>query len=144
MKWLRNLKISTRALNRARARTLLSASSMTIGIAAMFMLLSLAAGSERAFEQALESMGRNLLAVGSVRKESDALRGKGRRYQTLTMGDWQAIGSEVSETIALVHTISSDKSKGVFPSLVSDLDSAVSHCKTGIYVGQALEDHESP
>ena len=51
--------------------------------------------AEKAFQQALESMGRNLLAVGSVRKESDALRGKGRRYQTLTMDDWQAIDSEV-------------------------------------------------
>ena len=95
MRSLRNLKFSTRALNRARARTLLSASSMTIGIAAMFMLFSLSAGSEKAFEQALESMGKNLLAVGSVQKASGALRGRGTRFQTLTAGDWQAISREV-------------------------------------------------
>ena len=47
---------------------------MTIGIAAMFILFSLGAGAEKAFESALSSMGKNLLAVGSVRRETDALR----------------------------------------------------------------------
>ena len=95
MKWLRNLKLSTRALYRARARTLLSASSMTIGIAALFILFSLSAGAEKSFEKALESMGKNLLAIGSVRKESNALRGKGQRFQNLTLDDWRAISSQV-------------------------------------------------
>ena len=95
MRWFRNAAFSLRALNRARVRTVLSASSMTIGIAAMFILLSLSAASERAFEAALASMGKNLLAVGSVRRETDALRGQGRRFQTLTLDDWRAISSEV-------------------------------------------------
>jgi len=69
---------------------------MTVGIAAMFMLLSLAAGAEKTFEDALSSMGRNLLAVGSVRRETDALRGQGRRVQTLTLDDWRALSSEVT------------------------------------------------
>jgi ABC-type antimicrobial peptide transport system permease subunit len=68
---------------------------MTVGIAAMFILFSLAAGAEKAFEDALSSMGKNLLAIGSVRKETDALRGKGRRFQTLTLDDWRALGNEV-------------------------------------------------
>jgi len=68
---------------------------MTIGIAAVFILFSLGAGAEKAFESALSSMGKNLLAVGSVRKETGALRGQGQRFRTLTMGDWQAIISEV-------------------------------------------------
>ena len=68
---------------------------MTVGIAAMFMLLALAAGAEQAFEDALSAMGRNLLAVGSVRKETDALRGQGRRFQTLTLEDWRALSNEV-------------------------------------------------
>jgi putative ABC transport system permease protein len=95
VRWLRNISLSFRALNRARTRTLLSASSMTVGIAAMFILLSLAAGAEKAFEDALSSMGKNLLAIGSVRKDADALRGQGVRYQTLTLGDWRAIAEEV-------------------------------------------------
>jgi len=96
VKWLRNAVLSLRALNRARVRTVLSACSMTIGIAAMFILFSLGAGAERAFEQALASMGKNLLAIGSVRLETDALRGQGRRVQTLTLDDWYAVGSEVN------------------------------------------------
>ena len=95
MRWIRNAGFSLRALNRARTRTILSACSMTIGIAAMFILFSLGAGAEKAFESALSSMGKNLLAVGSVRRETDALRGQGQRFRTLTMGDWQAILTQV-------------------------------------------------
>jgi len=69
---------------------------MTIGIAAMFILFSLGAGTEKVFEDALASMGKNLLAVGSVRQQTDALRGQGRRFQTLTLDDWRAINSEVA------------------------------------------------
>ena len=96
MRWYRNINLSVRALNRARTRTLLSASSMTVGIAALFILMSLAAGAEKAFEDALSSMGKNLLAIGSVRMQSDALRGQGRRVQSLTLDDWRALSKEVA------------------------------------------------
>ena len=69
---------------------------MTIGIAALFMLMALSAGSEKVFEDALATMGKNLLAVGSLRRETDALRGRGERYRTLTLEDWQAIGTELT------------------------------------------------
>jgi ABC-type antimicrobial peptide transport system permease subunit len=69
---------------------------MTIGIAALFMLLALSAGSEKVFEDALAAMGKNLLAVGSLRRETDALRGQGERYRTLTLEDWQAISTELT------------------------------------------------
>jgi len=59
----------------------------------------LAAGAEKAFEDALSSMGKNLLAIGSARKETDALRGTGRRFQTLTLDDWRAIGTEVEGVV---------------------------------------------
>ena len=99
MRWIRNAAFSLRALNRARVRTALSGCSMTIGVAAVFMLFSLGAGTEKAFEEALSSMGKNLLAVGSVRRETDALRGVGRRFQTLTLDDWRAIGNEVEGVV---------------------------------------------
>jgi putative ABC transport system permease protein len=95
VKWLRNTAFSARALNRARARTVLSACSMTIGIAALFILLALSAGAEKVFEDALASMGKNLLAIGSLRRETDALRGQGTRFQTLTLDDWRAISREL-------------------------------------------------
>jgi putative ABC transport system permease protein len=91
MNWGRNLRLSIQALARARLRTLLSSSSMAIGITAITLLYGVGAGAEKAFQQAVEKMGKNLLSVGAQRKESDALRGKSRRYQTLTLGDWRAI-----------------------------------------------------
>ena len=97
MNWGRNLRLSVQALGRARLRTLLSSSSMAIGIAAITLLFAVGAGAERAFEQALEKMGKNLLSVGAQRKESGALRGSSRRYQTLTLGDWRAIMDELPD-----------------------------------------------
>lgn len=72
---------------------------MTIGVAAVFILFSLGAGAEQAFEDALSSMGKNLLVVGSVRRETDALRGVGRRFQNLTLDDWLAIRGEVEGVV---------------------------------------------
>jgi putative ABC transport system permease protein len=95
MNWGRNLRLSIQALARARLRTLLSSSSMAIGITAITLLYGVGAGAEKAFQQAVEKMGKNLLSVGAQRKESDALRGKSRRYQTLTLGDWRAIMDEL-------------------------------------------------
>ena len=95
MNWGRNLRLSIQALARARLRALLSSSSMAIGIAAITLLFGVGAGAEKAFQQALEKMGENLLSVGAQRKESDALRGRSRRYRTLTLGDWRAIMDEL-------------------------------------------------
>jgi ABC-type antimicrobial peptide transport system permease subunit len=72
---------------------------MTIGIAALFILLALSAGAEKVFEDALASMGKNLLAVGSLRRETDALRGQGTRFQTLTLDDWRAIESGIAGVV---------------------------------------------
>ncbi len=95
MNWGRNLKLSIRALSRARVRTLLSASSMMIGITAVTLLFGVGAGAELAYQAALEGMGKNILSVGSQRKQTNALRGSSRRYQTLTMADTLAIVNEL-------------------------------------------------
>ena len=75
-----------------------------IGIAAVTLLFGVGAGAEQAYQSALEAMGKNLLSVGSQRKESGALRGISRRYQTLTMGDWRAIMDEL-DSVALAAPI---------------------------------------
>jgi putative ABC transport system permease protein len=95
MNWGRNLKLSVQALARARLRALLSSASMAIGIAAITLLFGVGAGAEKAYRQALETMGKNLLSVGSQRRESDALRGQSTRYRTLTIADWLAIQNEL-------------------------------------------------
>jgi len=93
--WGSNLRLSVRALSRARTRTLLSASSMMIGIAAVTLLFSVGGGAEKAYQEALENMGKNLVSVGSKRKQSNALRGGNQRFQTLTIADSQAIVDEL-------------------------------------------------
>jgi putative ABC transport system permease protein len=88
-------------------RTLLSASSMAIGIAAVTLLFGVGAGAEKAYRSALETMGKNLLSVGSQRKASNALRGDNRRFQTLTLADSHAINTElesVARTAPIVMT----------------------------------------
>jgi putative ABC transport system permease protein len=76
-------------------RTLLSASSMMIGIAAITLLFGVGAGAEKAYQTALEGMGKNLLSVGSQRKRTNALRGASQRYRTLTLEDARAIASQL-------------------------------------------------
>ena len=96
----RNLRLSIRALTRSRLRTLMSASSMTIGIAAVVLLFGVGEGAERAFQETLEEMGKNLLAVGARRGESTALRGGSARYlDSLTLDDWRALNEEL-ESVA--------------------------------------------
>jgi putative ABC transport system permease protein len=93
-----------RALSRARLRTLLSASSMMIGIAAITLLFGVGAGAEKAYQAALETMGKNLLSVGSQRKQSNALRGGNQRFQTLTLADAQAVVNTL-DSVALAAPI---------------------------------------
>ncbi len=96
MRLRRGLRLPIAALARHRWRTLLTASSLSIGIAAVVMLLGAGGGAERAFRQALEEMGKNLLAVSPERGESGALRGAGRLVETLTLADWRAISDQLS------------------------------------------------
>ncbi len=114
MNFGRNLRLSVRALQRAPLRTLLSASAMAIGVAAVVMLLGVGGGAERAFQDALQGMGRNLLAVGAERQESTALRGPGRRFETLTLDDSRAIVEELDsvERVAPIALSSSELRHG--------------------------------
>jgi putative ABC transport system permease protein len=68
---------------------------MMIGITAITLLFAVGAGAEKAYQEALETMGKNLLSVSSRRKQSDALYGSSQRYQALTLGDWRAIMDEI-------------------------------------------------
>ena len=66
-----------------------------IGIAAVTLLFGVGAGAEKAYQAALETMGKNLLSIGAQRKQGNALRGSNLRYQTLTLNDWRAISEEL-------------------------------------------------
>lgn len=99
MNWIGNLKLSVSALKRAGTGTLLSASSMTIGIAAVVLLFGISKGAEENFTNALKQAGDNLLAVGAERIEATALRGAGRRYETLTLEDSVAIKENINTVL---------------------------------------------
>ena len=75
-----------------------------VGITAVTLLFGVGAGAEKAYQAALETMGKNLLSVGSQRKASDALRGGNQRFQTLTMDDSRAIMEEL-DSVTLVAPI---------------------------------------
>jgi putative ABC transport system permease protein len=77
---------------------------MMIGIASMTLLFGVGAGAEKAYQGALETMGKNLLSVGSQRKPTDALRGASQRFETLTMDDKHAIMNQL-DSVALVAPI---------------------------------------
>jgi len=91
MKWQKNLRFSFRAINRSRPRALLSISGVAIGIAAVTILIGAGAGAERAFQETLQRLGENLLAVNAARTETNALRGASQLYQTLKLRDWESI-----------------------------------------------------
>jgi putative ABC transport system permease protein len=95
MKTLHRLRLTFTVLSRARARTLLAAGAMAVGIAAVGLLFAVGAGAEKAFRASLENMGRNLISVSSGRKQADALRGSARRFQSLSLADWRSIRDEI-------------------------------------------------
>jgi putative ABC transport system permease protein len=77
---------------------------MMIGITAVTLLFAVGTGAEKAYQAALETMGKNLLSVGSQRKQGNALRGSSQRYQTLTLDDARAIADEL-DSVALAAPI---------------------------------------
>lgn len=95
MHWRRNLRLSAAALWRSPWRTVLSASGVAIGIAAVAMVFALGAGARRELEATLELMGRNLLVVNAGRTQTGALRGASRRVRTLELADWRALAEQV-------------------------------------------------
>lgn len=95
MIWNRLLWQALLAISRARLRTMLTAASMAVGITALTILFGVAAGAEKAFQHALENMGKNRLSIGAERKAASALRGNSVRYRSLDLADWHALSTEL-------------------------------------------------
>ena len=95
MRWGKNLKLSTRALSRSWLRTMLSSGGVAVGVASVVILFGAGAGAESAVQEALETLGKNLLVINAAQKEASPLRGAASRSTTLTLEDWQAIKREV-------------------------------------------------
>ncbi len=82
-----------RALQLNRLRTGLTMLGMIIGVAAVVLMLAVGQGAQTMVNQAISSMGSNLLIVVPGATSSGALRSGSGSVQTLTMGDAQAIAS---------------------------------------------------
>jgi putative ABC transport system permease protein len=82
-----------RALRLNRLRTGLTMLGMIIGVAAVVLMLAVGQGAQTMVNQAISSMGSNLLIVVPGATSSGALRSGSGSVQTLTMGDAQAIAS---------------------------------------------------
>ena len=80
-----------RALRLNRLRTALTMLGMIIGVAAVVLMLAVGQGAQTTVNQAISSMGSNLLLVVPGATSSGALRSGAGAVQTLTMGDAQAI-----------------------------------------------------
>ena len=82
-----------RALRLNRLRTGLTMLGMIIGVAAVVLMLAVGQGAQTMVNQAISSMGSNLLLVVPGATSSGALRSGAGAVQTLTMGDAQAIAN---------------------------------------------------
>ena len=76
-----------RALRLNRLRTALTMLGMIIGVAAVVLMLAVGQGAQTTVNQAISSMGSNLLMVVPGATSSGALRSGAGSVQTLTMGD---------------------------------------------------------
>lgn len=104
MKWGRNLRLSARVLSRAWVRTALSVSGVAVGITSVVMLVGAGAGAERALQEVLDRVGRNLLVINPGRTETGALRGVSRISVTLSVADWQAIERDAPDLLHAAPT----------------------------------------
>ncbi len=93
-----------RALRLNRLRTGLTMLGMIIGVAAVVLMLAVGQGAQTTVNQAIASMGSNLLIVVPGATSSGALRSGSGGVQTLTINDAQAIANlaSIKTTVPLI------------------------------------------
>ncbi len=97
MKIYRNIRISRKTLFAHKLRTFLAMFGITIGVAAVIIMVAIGKGAQRAVLKQIEDMGANLLVVNAGRAKTFA----GRRRQTgivtsLRIRDSEAMAEECS------------------------------------------------
>lgn len=97
MKIYRNIRISRKTLFAHKLRTLLALIGITIGVAAVIVMVAIGEGAQRAVLKQIEDMGTNLLVINAGQVKTFA----GRRRQTglvisLKLRDSDAIAEECS------------------------------------------------
>jgi putative ABC transport system permease protein len=88
--------LAARALARSKARSLLTALGVIIGVAAVIATVAMGEGARARVEQAFASLGTNLLVVMPGSTRTGGVRGGYGSASTLTWADLRAIQTEVS------------------------------------------------
>jgi putative ABC transport system permease protein len=87
--------LAFRALLRSKARSLLTALGVIIGVAAVIATVAMGEGARARVEQAFSSLGTNLLIVTPGSNSTGGVRGGAGSSSSLTWDDLRAIQSEV-------------------------------------------------
>jgi putative ABC transport system permease protein len=89
------LLLATRALLRSKARSLLTALGVIIGVAAVIATVAMGEGARSRVEEAFASLGTNLLIVQPGSTSTGGVRGGYGSASTLTWADLRAIQTEI-------------------------------------------------
>ena len=96
MNVLQTFPLAARALLRNKARSLLTALGVVIGVASVISMVAIGEGAKAGVEQVFASMGTNLLIVTSGSSRAGGVMGGAGSMPSITWDDMRAIGSEAS------------------------------------------------
>ena len=98
------------ALSANKARSGLTMLGIVIGIASVIAMTAIGQGAQNSVSSSIQSMGANLLMImpGAARSFGGPSAGRGGA-QSLTLGDADAIASQISNAVGVVREVSSRK-----------------------------------
>ena len=100
------LKIALRALARNKARSLLTALGIIIGVGSVIAMVSLGQGAQQQVQEQISSMGTNMLIVSSGSQRTGGMRGGAGTSTTLMPEDVDAIARECPAVAAVSPSVS--------------------------------------
>ncbi len=103
MKFTKSLKLSIKALAVNKLRTALALSGISVGVAAMIIMVAMGQGAKQETLDRIESMGVNMLTIKAKRVKKQVGRTKQfDDYTSLRIRDAQAISKEISLVAAAI------------------------------------------
>ena len=88
------LKISLKALNRNKIRSLLTMLGIIIGVGAVITMVSLGQGAQKQVQDEIEAMGTNTLWIRAGSRQAWGIRSGAGTENTLTATDFEAMAAE--------------------------------------------------
>lgn len=102
MNLLMIVKVALRAIARNKARSLLTALGIIVGIAAVIAVVSIGQGASKMMVEQINSMGNNLIMIFPASRNTGGVHSGQGGYQTLTAEDAFAIKREVGHYVQAV------------------------------------------